>query len=151
MSALPVQTYSFDKVFAILAGPGAPGINIGSGAGVADEGIDIEMEEDKDVITGGADGSGMHTLRAGNRGKFAIRLLLTSPINGLLMLSYNFQKADASNWGKNVLTVTNIGGGDTHIGQQVAFARAPKTIYSKDGQMREWGFNAVQLQQIFGV
>lgn len=151
MSGLPLQTYSFGDVFATLSGPGAPAIILGSDAGVAEEGITVEMEEDKNKMTGGSDGSVMHSLREGNRGKMTVRLLLTSPVNGFLNLAYNFQKASSATWGQNTMVVTNLSGGDVHIGQQVSFTKLPRTVYSKDGEMREWVFDVGFLEQQMGV
>lgn len=147
---LPLQTYSFADVFATLIGPGAPAIVIGSSSGNSDEGITIEMEEDKDVMTGGADGSAMHTLRAGKRAKVTIRQLLTSPTNGFLSAAYNFQQTLSTLWGQNVLSIFEIGGGSLHVGSQVAFAKFAGTTYSKDGTMREWVFNVGFMDQQLG-
>jgi hypothetical protein len=149
--ALQLQTYSFVNVVAALVGPGAPGIPIGSDAGSADEGITVEYEEDKNQMTGGSDGSVMHVLRAGNRGHITIRLLLTSPVNGLLMLAYNFQKQSSNLWGVNTLTISDIARGDLVNAQQVAFKKGAGTTYSKDGQLREWPFDVGQLEQIMAL
>jgi len=146
--ALAVQTYSFENVAAVLSGPGAPAIPIGVEAAVADEGITVAMEEDKDLMTGGADGSGMHTLRAGNRAKLTVRLLLTSPINGFLALAYNFQRGSSVNWGQNTLVITDFARGDLINASQVAFGKFPDLTYSKDGAMREWVFHAIQCKQL---
>lgn len=151
MAALALQTYSFANVVAALSGPGAPAIPIGSSAGAADEGITVEMEEDKNVMLGGSDGSVMQVLRAGNRAKITIRLLLTSPVNGLLMAAYDFQKASSATWGQNTLIVTDVARGDLISGQQASFAKAPTTTYSKDGTMREWVFHVGQCEQVLAV
>lgn len=150
MGAIPLQTYSFLNVVAALSGPGIGSIPMGSSSGAADEGLTVEFEEDKDVMTGGADGSGMHTLRAGNRAKITARFLLTSPINALLEAAYNIQKASSALWGQNALTISDIARGDLINGQGVAFAKNAGTTYSKDGTMREWPFNVIQCEQVFG-
>lgn len=149
--ATPLQTYSFLNVKAALTGPSAGAIPIGSGSGNSEEGITVEMDEDKDNLTIGADGSPMHTLRAGNAGKITVRLLLTSPVNALLEAAYNIQKASAATWGGNTLTVADIARGDLINAQSVAFAKNPTTTYSKDGAMREWVFNCGIIEQLFGV
>ena len=56
--------YSFMDVVATLTGPGGS-IDLGYGAAVAEEGISIAQTEDRNMMMIGADGEGMHTLRAG--------------------------------------------------------------------------------------
>ena len=58
-----MATYSFLDVTAAIQGPGGS-INLAAGAGSAEEGITIEAMEDKNIMTIGADGAGMHSLVA---------------------------------------------------------------------------------------
>lgn len=134
-----MTTYSFLNVAATLTGPGGS-IQLGYGAGNAEEGISEEMLEDKDAMTIGADGAVMHSLRAGNGARLTVRLLKTSPVNALLSNLYNFQKASAALWGQNVLVVSDIYRGDVLTVTQSAFSRHTPVTYSKDGNTMEWTF-----------
>lgn len=132
-------TYSFLSVQATLAGPGG-NISLGSGAGAAEEGITVEMLEEKDQMTVGADGSIMHSLRASNAARISVRLLKTSPVNAQLSELYNFQRQSPANWGQNTLVVSDTVRGDLVSGSQIAFARQPQLTYAKDAGMQEWIF-----------
>jgi hypothetical protein len=144
------QTYSFLDFKASISGPGGS-FNIGSDAGVAEEGITFEMEEDKDTMTVGADGEAMHSLHAGKAGKITIRLLKTSPVNQQLSQLYHFQTTSSANHGQNVITGNDIARGDSHVGRQAAFAKFPTVGYSKDGPMNEWVFNVGKLTMQLGT
>jgi predicted SPOUT superfamily RNA methylase MTH1 len=132
-------TYSFLSIQASLTGPGG-NISLGSGAGSAEEGISVEMIEEKDLMTVGADGAIMHTLRASNAARISIRLLKTSPVNAQLSDLYNFQRQSPGNWGQNTLVVSDTVRGDLVSGSQIAFARQPQLTYAKDAGMNEWIF-----------
>lgn len=56
-------------------------IDLGYGAAIAEEGITFAMAGDKNTMTIGADGEGMHSLHADNSGTITIRFLKTSPTN----------------------------------------------------------------------
>lgn len=62
-----MATYSFMDVSATIVGPGGI-VDLGYGAATAEEGISIAYTEDKNLMTVGADGKVMHTLRCGNSG-----------------------------------------------------------------------------------
>lgn len=144
------QTYSFLDVAVSLTGPGAAGLQLGNGAGVDDEGITVEMSEDKDTQVIGADGSVQHNLHAGKGGTIAIRLLKTSPLNQALALLYAAQTNVSSLHGKNVIVVTDIQRGDVISARAVAFARLPSAVYNKDPRFMEWRFNAGIIDMLFG-
>jgi hypothetical protein len=57
--------YSFLDVSATISGPGGT-FSIGSDAGVAEEGITTAYTGEKNTMTIGADGAGMHSLHAGS-------------------------------------------------------------------------------------
>ncbi len=57
--------YSFANVAAAIVGPGGS-ITLGNGAGPSEEGITISYTEDKNTMTIGADGSGMHSCMRGS-------------------------------------------------------------------------------------
>lgn len=143
------KTYSFLNVQATLVGPGGS-INLGSGAGASKEGITIDPNGDKNSMTIGADGSGMHSLHADNSGTITVRLLKTSPTNALLMAMYDFQKTSSTLWGQNVITITDSGGGDSNGARGCAFKRKTPVRYADDGQICEWSFDCIDIDTIFG-
>lgn len=144
-----MATYSFLDVQAAISGPGGA-FSIGQGAGAAEEGISVEMTEDKSSMVIGADGSGQHNLHAGRSGTVTIRLLKTSPTNALLSDLYAFQTQGAANHGQNTITIRNPQRGDTITARQAGFRRFPNNSYAKDGAMLEWSFNAIQIDQDLG-
>lgn len=134
------QSYSFLDVSAALVGPGA-NINLGSGAGTADEGLTLEMIDAKNTLTIGSDATPMNALHAGKGGRIRVTLLGTSPTNYLLTQAYNFQTSSGANHGQNTIVVTNLTLGDIFTLRQVAFNKLPSIKYGKDGAMREWMFD----------
>lgn len=146
-----MTTYSFLSITASIRGPGGA-FNIGSSAGVAEEGITVENIEEKDDMKVGADGAIMHSLRASNAGRLTLRLLKTSPINGMLSQMYNFQRQNPSNWGQNVIAVNDIYRGDVETCTEMAFAKQTGNTYAKDANMNEWMFQGNRESQLgFGV
>lgn len=142
-------TYSFKNVQASISGPGGV-FSIGSSAGVAEEGISTEMLEEKDLMTVGADGSIMHSLRASDAARLTIRLLKTSPVNAQLSDMYNFQKATSARWGQNTIVVSDTIRGDVVSLTVASFMRQPNLTYGKDGGMNEWLF-AGKLNERLGT
>ncbi|MFX9073367.1 phage protein, partial [Acinetobacter baumannii] len=69
-----MSTYSFMDTQCTLASDDGV-IDLGYGAGVADEGITIAMAGDANTMTIGADGEGMHSLSANKSGTVTVRLL----------------------------------------------------------------------------
>lgn len=134
-----MSTYSFLNVTAAISGPGGT-FNIGTGAGVAEEGITIEMIEDKTTMVIGADGAVMHSLHAGQGARANVRLLKTSPSNAVLSSLYALQTSSSALHGQNVITINDTARGDNVTMQNAAFARFPVVTYSKDGTMYEWPF-----------
>jgi hypothetical protein len=144
------MVYSFEDVAATLTGPGGS-ISLGAGAGNAKEGISIEFAEDKNNRLMGADGSGVHSLRASNAADITVRLLKTSPVNAQLNAMYNLQITSSIFWGQNVLTVSNPATGDNYPCNQVAFRKFPMITWAEDANMNEWRFDAIQANPILGV
>lgn len=91
-----MSTYSFLDVNATLTCADAT-IDLGYGAAIADEGISFAMANDKNSMTIGADGEGMHSLHCDNSGQVTIRLLKTSPANARLSDLYDLQKGNTKN------------------------------------------------------
>lgn len=136
---MTVSAYSFLNCQATLSGPGGS-IPLGNGSGAAEEGITIDNIEEKDLMTLGADGQIMHSLRASNAARATVRLLKTSPTNAQLMQMYNAQRLATGSWGQNVLTINDVARGDVENLTYAAFSKPPANTYSKDGAMMEWEF-----------
>jgi hypothetical protein len=145
-----MKTYSFLDTQAAIVGPGGA-FSLGAGAGIAEEGITIEPAEDVGAMTIGADGTGLHTLYADKSARITVRVLKTSPLNGLLQAMLAFQRQSAANHGQNTITIVNTSMGDAHTCQQVAFARQPTVTYAKAANMNEWTFDALIVDYGFGT
>jgi len=74
-----------------------------------------------------------------------VRLLKTSPTNGLLSAMYAFQSTSSANWGQNVMAGSDIVRGEQYSCQQVAFSKFPNNTYAMDGNILEWNFDAVLM------
>lgn len=134
--------YSFLDVKASIIGPGGS-FNIGSGAGVTDEGITTSYKEDKNTQTTAADGQAMNALNASKSGTVTLRLLKTSPVNAQLSAMYNLQAVSSSAWGLNVISIKSLTSGDSITCTNCAFKKHPDVTYDKDGRHNEWVFDAV--------
>lgn len=144
------QTYSFLNIQGNFSGPGFD-FPIGAGTGTGEEGITIEMLEDKTDLKIGADGTPMHSLRASDAGRITVRTLKVSPLNAILSAAYNFQKANAANWGQNILRFADTQRGDLITCTDMGFARQPVITYAKDANMNEWSFLGIIPAQILGA
>lgn len=145
-----MASYSFQDVSASLTGVGGS-INLGNGAAVAEEGITIEPVADKNVMTTGADDSGVHSLVASTASNVTVRLLKTSPVNAQLQTMFNLQTASSLSHGKNVITIRDAVRGDFISLTQVAFANRPAINYAKEAGMNEWKFHAIKTSQLLGL
>lgn len=142
--------YSFLDVQAAIQGPGISAA-LGAGAGAAEEGITTAMVGDKNTMTIGADGSGMHSLHASKAATYTVRLLKTSPVNRVLMNAYNFQTNNGSaNHGQNTITISNLQTGDRITGRFCAFKKVPDLNYAVEGQFNEWVFDVVKHDPVLG-
>lgn len=144
------QTYSFLNIQGSFTGPGFA-FEIGAGTGTGEEGITIEMLEDKTDLKIGADGTPMHSLRASNAARITVRTLKVSPLNFLLSAAYNAQKASAALWGQNILRFADVQRGDVITATDMAFARQPTITYAKDANMNEWSFLGLVPAQVLGL
>ncbi len=149
--AMQFATYSFIDVSLAIIGPGGNLTIGGDGAGNAEEGFTVQMLEDKNTMTIGADGSGMHSLHAGNSGIITLRLLKTSTVNNALQVLYDFQRLSSANWGQNTLIVRNPVIGDIGSARGGAFRKFPDLAYAKDGGVNEWAFMCIQIDTILGI
>jgi len=145
-----MTVYSFIDVQATIVGPGGV-VDLGMGAGTAEEGISYEMAEDKGSMVLGSSGDWMQSLHAGHSGSVTVRLLKTSPTNSLLSLMYDTQRIASALWGNNVIVIRDISRGDVITAVGVAFRRTPSNTFGKEGNILEWGFIAGKIEPIFGA
>lgn len=145
-----MSAYSFLNVVAAIVGPGIA-LNLGAGAAVAEEGISIAPNEDKNTMIIGADGKGQHTLVASNGGLITLRYLKTSPTNGFLQLAYDLQSASSALWGQNLITVSDTARLELSTAQNCAFKKKPEIVYDKAGPMIEWTFDSLAINSVLGI
>ncbi len=143
-----MATYSFVNVSATIIGPGAA-FPLGYGAGVAEEGITFAHTDQKDTVVTGADGTIMHSLNASMTGRITVRILKTSPVNGLLSQLYNFQRiGGAAYWGRNVISINEGTLGDIIGGTQMAFVKHPDIVYATNGNVNAWEFSGYIVPEL---
>ena len=144
-----MSTWSFMDTHATLASDDGA-IDLGYGAAVAEEGITIAMLDNKNSMTIGSDGEGMHSLHASRAGTVTVSLLKTSPTNAKLMNLYNSQSQSAKKWGRNSFTLNNPSAGDNVSATKLAFQKAPDYTAAKEGQTVEWIFDAIKIDMKLG-
>lgn len=145
---MPVS-YSFGDVVCSITGPG--GSFILSENNVADEGITIEMSEDKNTMTTGATRGGMHSKHESRAGRVTIRLLKNSPANAVLDAMYRYQDQPGSAfWGQNTLSLSNAIWQDDHTCAQGAFVRRPTNTNAKEGGTMEWMLDFLDIDGALG-
>jgi hypothetical protein len=145
-----MATFSFLNTTASISGPGGS-FALGSGSGNAEEGITINMANDKSSLTIGADGSGMYSLHADKSGEVTITLLKTSPVNSLLMSLYEFQQLSSTTWGQNVITINDTASGDNTSARGCAFKKKPEIKQQKDAGTNQWVFQAISVDTVLGT
>lgn len=143
-------SYSFKEVVAALVGPGGAA-SLGDGSGASDEGITVTPVGDRNTMTVGADGFGMHSLLADRSATVTVSLLKNSPMNALLQGMLNFQTGSAANHGQNTLVITHIVSGDVLTCEQTAFKKQPAVGYGKEAGMMVWEFDVVRLSVALGA
>lgn len=143
-------TYSFADFLGTLVGPGAA-VTLGDGSGAADEGVTVEMSEDKTSMLIGADGSSMPVLHAGNGGTVTVRLLRNSPTNALLSAAFQFQSLSSENWGQNVIAIRQKYSEDIVTCSAVAFQRFPRLSFGKEAAVYEWPFVAGSIKSMLAM
>ena len=146
--AVQLGVYSFVDVVVAISGPGGT-LDIASG-GVAEEGVHIVMDANKDVLTIGANGDGMHSLKAGNSGTVTITLLKTANGNAQLSQIFRHQKSSSAYWGGNILNLTNPVTGDVITCIGGAFEKHPDLHYAGEGGMHAWAFKFTSIDIILG-
>lgn len=145
-----MAVYSFMDVTASLIGPGVI-LDLGSGAGISEEGITVTLDNSRNSMTLGIDGEGMNSLLPGKSGTVKVSLLQTSPVNKKLSLAYNAQSQSATTWGNNVIVIRNNTSGDVVTARGVAFTKHPDHTYAKEGGTTVWEFQCVKVDQVLGV
>lgn len=145
-----MSTYAFKDVTATLVGP-TGFLNFGFGSGVSDEGITIEMNGEKNSMTIGADGEGMHSLHADKSGTVSVSLLQTSPLNAKMQAMYDAQTLTPALHGQNLIVVRNTQSGDVTTCRECAFKKKPPAAYKKDGVMTVWTFDAIKIDTVLGT
>ena len=141
-------TYSFQDVQASIVAPSAT-FDIKS-AGVAPEGIRVAMLADKDTMTIGAAGDGMHSLSASKAGRVQITLLKTAPGNAMLNALYRYQSLSAATWGLIQLSIMNPVTGDSVTAAGGAFVKQSDLGYAAEGGFNVWAFNFVDIDEVLG-
>jgi hypothetical protein len=144
-----MPSYSLSKVVATITGPGGS-FQIGAGAGVSDEGIEIETNE-RSVKQMGADGVGQWSFLADKSGRLTLTLLKTSPVNAQLMAMFHTQSLDPALWGQNVITVVETSSGSTVSARQCAFTKVPTQKFAKEAGTNEWEFESLRVDTVLGV
>lgn len=145
-----MTTYAFQDVTVTMDGPSGQ-FSLGYGQATADEGIDIVAVGDKNTMTVGSDGEGMHSLHSDKSATVTLRYLKTAPINAKLMAAYNAQSIDSRLWGKNLIRVSNSASGDLAVCRSVAFKKIPDLKYAKDGDIITWTFDAIKSDIMLGT
>lgn len=145
-----MPSYSFLDVNAAIVGIGGA-INLGAGAGAAEEGISVEYVDAKNTMTMGADGTGMHSLHASSASRVVCTFLKASPANAQLAAMYNLQTVSARTHGSNIISIYNLVSGDAYTCSQVAFGKFPHNLYSKDGRTVSWEFHCVKTDVELGA
>ena len=84
----------------------------------------------------------------GNPGRAVVRLLKTSPVNAMLSLMCNFQKASPANWGANTIAFSDTNRGDVVTLTSASFKKQPTVGYNKEGPTNDWEFEGVLTIQL---
>jgi hypothetical protein len=135
-------TYSFKDVTVGIYGPGGA-FSLKDGA--AEEGIEVSPRDDKNMLMIGANGDGVHSLRADKSATVTLTLLKNADANARLSTMYNVQQESSTLWGKNTITLTSLLGEVlTLIG--VAMKKRPSTSFQKDATVLVWEFEAISWE-----
>ena len=134
-----------------MASISGPGGSFDLKGGNAEEGITIARANPKNVMTSGADGSVMHSLRAEDSGTATITVLKTSPLNAMLMNLYNAQKNSSTTWGKNVISIRDLANGDDTTLSGCAFQTVPDLNYQTEGGKNAWVLDVAIIETKAGM
>jgi hypothetical protein len=140
--------YSFFDVQASIKGPGG-NFDIAS-SGVSDESIRIAMSSDKNTMTIGANGDGMHSLKATTASRITISLLKTATGNALMNQLYAYQSKSSAFWGQNIITIANPVSGDAIVATGGAFVKQSDIGYSTEAGLNTWAFDFIATSEVLG-
>lgn len=130
------SAYSFADVYMAIVGPNI--VDTVTGAG--EEGITVAYDGDSAVLTMGADGSGMYSMRVAQNGTITVRLLKGSPFNKVLSDNFWYQRGSTSLVGRNKLVITNQAGQDLITATGCGYRKHPNITYAVEGGVNEWEF-----------
>jgi len=116
-----MDTYSFDNFQVTITGPGGSFLLGTDGA----ETITMRRSGTPGTMTGGADGTVVHSLHANKSGRATIRLLRNSPVQGKLLQLYTYQRSSSTLWGKNIIRICDMGGNVISTYNGAAFVNPP--------------------------
>ena len=146
--AVQFGAYSFVDVNATISGPG--GSFSLSSAGLSDEGVVLTQASDKNTMTVGAAGDGMHSMRASTAVRITVSLLKIGTGNAQLNALYRYQSMSSAYWGQNTFTITNAVTGDSIVCTGSAFIKQTDVGYKTEGGLNVWAFDCIASQQILG-
>lgn len=142
-------TYSFLDVQVDMVGP-TGSVSLSEGA-IADEGITITPKGERNTHVTGANGPGMHSLRASRAGTVTVRVLKTGALNAVLSTMFNAQTVTSALHGRNTFTISNPVSGDTITCVNCAFQKMPDIAYATEGNVNDWVFDADQIYYKLGA
>lgn len=148
MAAVQSGAYSFLDMNCAIKGPGGS-FDVASG-GLSSEGVRISMSSDKNAMTIGAAGDGMHSLRASTAARITVSLLKTGTGNAQMNQLYRYQSASSAYWGQNQITITNAITGDSIVATGGAFVKQTDLGYSEEGGLNVWAFDFIATAQVLG-
>lgn len=145
-----MPAYSFVNVSASITGPGGS-FQLGSGSANTDEGIQIEFNSDRDIMTIALDGTPIHSLNPDKSAKVTVTLSKVSPANAKLSAMFDGQSLSSSLWANNTITIQDSASGDTTVCRSVAFTKKPTTSYGKEAGNMQWVFNCGLVDSVLGT
>ena len=148
MAAPQSGVYSFIDVKASIRGPGGS-FDVAS-SGVSDESIRVAMVSDKNTMVIGANGDGMHSLKASKASRITISLLKTATGNAMFNQLYRFQAQSSAYWGQNILVITNPISGDVVTATGGSFIKQSDIGYSGEGGLNVWAFDFIDTDEVLG-
>lgn len=148
MATVVSGVYSFLDVQASFSGNGGS-FDIAS-SGVSDEAIRITLAASKNTMIIGANGDGMHSLKATRAVRITISLLKTGRGNALMNQMYETQAISSAYWGNNMLVVTNPVSGDVVTASGGAFDKHTDIGYSTEAGLNVWAMDFVNASIVLG-
>jgi hypothetical protein len=145
-----MSTYSFLDSMVAISGPNGAFSIGGPDVGSSEGGVTIVFTEDKNTMTIGGGGDGMHSLHAGKSGTLTVRELKTAPVNAKLSTMYKLDTVSGRQHGKNTISIRDLARGDVITASECAFAKFPDTTYAKDGGEMVWTFHAIRIDVDLG-